>query len=51
MEDTSEQAVTEAHARAIAPFRQSDGSYRVRATFRCGVVAAACRLMPSVMIE
>lgn len=35
MENTSEQAVTEAHARAIAPFRQPDGSYRIRATFRC----------------
>jgi SAM-dependent methyltransferase len=35
MESSSEQAVTEAHAKAIAPFRQPDGSYRVRATFRC----------------
>jgi len=35
MENTSEQAVTEAHAKAIAPFRQSDGSYRVAASFRC----------------
>lgn len=35
MENTSEQAVTEAHAKAIAPFRQSDGGYRVEATFRC----------------
>ncbi len=35
MENTSEQAVTEAHTKAIAPFRQSDGSYRVEASFRC----------------
>jgi SAM-dependent methyltransferase len=35
MENSSEQAVTEAHARAFAPFRQSDGSVRVGATFRC----------------
>ena len=35
MENTSEQAVTEAHARALAPFRQPDGSYRIEATFRC----------------
>ncbi len=35
MENTSEQAVTEAHAGAIAPFRQSDGSYRIEASFRC----------------
>jgi SAM-dependent methyltransferase len=35
MEYSSEHAVTAAHARAIAPFRQSDGSYRIQATFRC----------------
>jgi len=35
MENSSEQAVTEAHARAIEPFRRSDGSYRVGASFRC----------------
>jgi SAM-dependent methyltransferase len=35
MEHSSEQAVTEAHANAIAPFRQPDGSYRIKATFRC----------------
>jgi SAM-dependent methyltransferase len=35
MEHTSEQAVSEAHARALAPFRQPDGSYRIKATFRC----------------
>jgi SAM-dependent methyltransferase len=35
MENSSEQAVTEAHAKAIASFRQPDGSYRIKATFRC----------------
>ena len=35
MENSSEQAVTAAHAKAIAPFRQPDGSYRIQATFRC----------------
>jgi SAM-dependent methyltransferase len=35
MESSSEQAVTQAHADAIAPFRQPDGSYRIKATFRC----------------
>jgi SAM-dependent methyltransferase len=35
MESSSEQAVTAAHATAIAPFRQPDGSYRIQATFRC----------------
>jgi hypothetical protein len=35
MENSSEQAVTEAHAKAIAPSRQPDGSYRIKATFRC----------------
>ncbi len=35
MEHSSEQAVTEAHAKALAPFRQPDGSYHVKATFRC----------------
>jgi SAM-dependent methyltransferase len=35
MESSSEQAVTKAHATAIAPFRQPDGSYRIKATFRC----------------
>jgi len=35
MENASEQAVTEAHAKVIAPFRQPDGSYRIKATFRC----------------
>jgi SAM-dependent methyltransferase len=35
MENSNEEAVTEAHAKAIAPFRQPDGSYRIKATFRC----------------
>jgi len=35
MENSSEEAVTEAHARAIAPFRRPDGGYRIKATFRC----------------
>lgn len=35
MESSSEQAATEAHAKAIAPFRQSDGSFFIKATFRC----------------
>ncbi len=35
MESSSEEAVTQAHAKAIAPFRQPDGSYRIGATFRC----------------
>jgi SAM-dependent methyltransferase len=35
MENSSVEAVTQAHAEAIAPFRQPDGSYRIKATFRC----------------
>jgi SAM-dependent methyltransferase len=35
MENASEQTVTQAHAEALAPFRQPDGSYRIKATFRC----------------
>jgi SAM-dependent methyltransferase len=35
MENSSEQAVTDAHAKAIAPYRQPDGGYRIKATFRC----------------
>jgi SAM-dependent methyltransferase len=35
MENTSEETVSEAHANAIAPFRQADGSYRLSGTFRC----------------
>lgn len=35
IENTSEQAVSEAHRKAIAPFCRSDGSYRINASFRC----------------
>lgn len=35
IENAGEQAVTQVHAKAISPFRQPDGSYRIRATFRC----------------
>lgn len=35
MENTSEAAVTDAHRKALAPFRQQDGSYRVSANARC----------------
>jgi hypothetical protein len=35
MEHASAQAVTQAHAAAIAPFRQPDGSYRIAGTCRC----------------
>ncbi|MEZ5934794.1 MAG: class I SAM-dependent methyltransferase [Alphaproteobacteria bacterium] len=35
MEHSSEAAVMAAHRKALAPFRQAGGSYRVRATFRC----------------
>jgi SAM-dependent methyltransferase len=35
MEQIDERVVTEAYAEAIAPFRQSDGSYRATAWFRC----------------
>ena len=35
IENSGEQAVTEAHAQAIQRFRQPDGGYRIRATFRC----------------
>lgn len=35
IENSSIEAVTAAHAKAIAPFRQADGSYRIKAVFRC----------------
>jgi hypothetical protein len=35
MENSTELAVTEAHATAITPFRQRDSSYRIQVTFRC----------------
>jgi ubiquinone/menaquinone biosynthesis C-methylase UbiE len=34
MENSSAAAVDEAHSAALAPFRQSDGSYRIGATFQ-----------------
>ena len=34
MDNTSEEAVTKAHEHALAPFKQSDGTYRIGATFR-----------------
>ncbi|MEZ5659403.1 MAG: class I SAM-dependent methyltransferase [Burkholderiaceae bacterium] len=37
---SGEQAVEQAHEQAIAPFLQQDGSYRLKASFRCLV---ACR--------
>ncbi len=35
IENSSAEAVDEAHTKALLPFRQSDESYRVGATFRC----------------
>jgi hypothetical protein len=35
MENSSEQAVSEAHAKALDAFRQADGSYQLSGTFRC----------------
>jgi SAM-dependent methyltransferase len=35
MENSSEEAVSQAHRDALVPFRQADGTYRVAATFRC----------------
>jgi hypothetical protein len=35
IENSSEDAVNEAHTKALTPVRQSDGSYRIGATFRC----------------
>lgn len=35
IEHSGEEAVNRAHAAALAPFRQADGSYRIGATFRC----------------
>jgi hypothetical protein len=33
--NTSEDAVDAAHAAALAPFREANGTYRIGATFRC----------------
>jgi hypothetical protein len=35
MEHSGEAAVTEAHRKALAPFRQADGRYLIGACFRC----------------
>jgi SAM-dependent methyltransferase len=35
MENSSEEAVSEAHREALKPFRQADGTYYIAATFRC----------------
>jgi SAM-dependent methyltransferase len=35
METLDEKVVTDAYAKALAPFRQADGSYRATAWFRC----------------
>jgi SAM-dependent methyltransferase len=35
IEHSGQDAVDEAHRKALAPYRQSDGSYRVGAVFRC----------------
>ncbi len=35
IENSSGAAVNEAYTKALQPFRQSDGSYRIGATFRC----------------
>jgi SAM-dependent methyltransferase len=35
MENSSEAAVSEAHRKALAPFRQQNGSYRIGASYRC----------------
>jgi SAM-dependent methyltransferase len=35
IENSGEEAVSKAHAEAVAPFRQPDGGYRIGSTFRC----------------
>jgi SAM-dependent methyltransferase len=40
IENSSEEAVNEAHLKALMPFRQSDGSYRIGAIFRCLLAGA-----------
>jgi SAM-dependent methyltransferase len=41
MERAGEEAVSAAHAAALAPFRQADGSYHVPAHFRCLIARRA----------
>jgi ubiquinone/menaquinone biosynthesis C-methylase UbiE len=40
IENSSAQAVDEVHTKALIPFRQPDGTYKVGATFRCLVTRA-----------
>jgi hypothetical protein len=40
IENSSTEAVDEVHTKALMPFRQPDGSYKVGATFRCLVTRA-----------
>jgi SAM-dependent methyltransferase len=40
VENSSAEAVDEAYKKALTPFRQSDGSYRISATFRCLITRA-----------
>ena len=40
MEHSGEQAVTEAHAKALEAFQQADGSYRIKASYRCLLATA-----------
>jgi hypothetical protein len=35
MDNSGEAAVSEAHRQALGPFRQTDGGYRIGASFRC----------------
>lgn len=37
---SNEEAVNDAHAKALEPFRQTDGSFRIHATFRCLLAGA-----------
>jgi hypothetical protein len=41
MERAGEEVVSAAHAAALAPFRQADGSYHVPAHFRCLIARRA----------
>ncbi|MFZ0957178.1 MAG: class I SAM-dependent methyltransferase [Candidatus Sulfotelmatobacter sp.] len=40
IENSSAEAVDEAHTRSLTPFRRPDGSYKIGATFRCLVTRA-----------
>jgi ubiquinone/menaquinone biosynthesis C-methylase UbiE len=43
IENSSAQAVDEVHTKALMPFRQPDGSYKIGATFRCLVTRASSK--------